>query len=73
MKPIIEEPDPDPIIEEIRVIRRKLMSKYKTMDAYFDHLDNLPSAADMHAKLKAKLARQEKRKAKRQAEEKVEV
>ncbi len=53
--------DPDPIINEIRAVRAKIGRKYPTMEAYFEHLRNLPSAAELHEQLKAKLALQEKR------------
>ncbi len=55
--------DPDPV-EEIRAIRRKIMRKYKTLDAYVKHLQTLPSAEEMHARIKAELERSEKKKAK---------
>ncbi len=61
--------DPDPV-EEIRAIRRKIMRKYKTLDAYFDHLQSLPSAEEMHAQIKAKIERAKARSRKRPANKK---
>jgi hypothetical protein len=56
--------DPDPV-EEIRAIRRGIMRKHKTLDAYFAHLSTLPSPREMHDQIKAKLARREKESPKR--------
>ncbi len=51
---IDEEMDP---VEEIRSIRRSIMRKHKTLDAYFAHLSTLPSPQEMHNQIKAKLAK----------------
>lgn len=54
---IDEELDP---VGEIRAIRKNLMRKYKTLDAYFDHLSTLPSPQEMRNQIKAKLAKSSK-------------
>ena len=46
----------DPI-EEIRAIRAKLWRKYKTMNAYFNHLRTMPSADVLLAQVRAKIAK----------------
>lgn len=51
--------DLDPV-EEIRTIRRNIMKKYKTLDAYFEHIHTLPSPQEMHDQIKAKLAKSNK-------------
>ncbi len=50
---------PDPV-EEIRAIRRKIARKFKTLDAYFDHVQTLPSVEEMHARVRAKLEKSKK-------------
>ena len=46
--------DIDPI-DEIRAIRAKNSRKYKTMDAYFDHLKTVPPADVLLAQLRKKI------------------
>jgi len=55
-----DEMDP---IKEIRAIRAKNGLKYKTMDAYFDHLKTVPSADVLLVQIRAKIEK-EKTKAK---------
>jgi len=50
----------DPL-EEVRAIREKISRKYKTMDAYFDHFKDIPSADVLLAQVRKKI---EKAKAK---------
>ncbi len=57
--------DPDPIINEIHKTRRKILRKYKTLDAYFAHLDTIPSAAELIKQIDKKIARRDKMRTKR--------
>lgn len=43
----------DPV-EEIRAIREKIMRKYKTTDAYFEHLKMIPTAEVLLAQVRRK-------------------
>ncbi|MCL2700243.1 MAG: hypothetical protein FWE88_00960 [Phycisphaerae bacterium] len=42
-------------VEEIRAIREKIWRKHKTMDAYFDHLNAVPSADVLLAQVRKKI------------------
>ena len=48
--------DLDPV-EEIRAIRAKINRKYKTIDAYCEHLRTIPSADVLLAQIQAKIAK----------------
>lgn len=43
----------DPV-EEIRAIRKKISRKFKTIDAYFDHLKTIPPADVLLARIRRK-------------------
>ncbi len=43
----------DPV-EETRAIREKIMRKYKTTDAYFEHLKTIPTAEVLLAQVREK-------------------
>ena len=58
---MIDEHDP---IEEIRAIRAKIARKYKTMDAYWDHLKTIPSADVLLEQVRKKIERAQARAAK---------
>ena len=51
---IREEPDP---VEEIRVFRAANLKKYKTLAAYAKHLQSLPPAEELHARIMTRLKR----------------
>jgi hypothetical protein len=46
-----DEQDP---VDEIRAIRKVVMRKYKTVDAYFEHLKTIPTAEVLLAKIRKK-------------------
>jgi hypothetical protein len=46
--------DIDPVAE-VRAVRAKIWRKYKTMDAYFDHLKDVPSVDVLLAQIRKKL------------------
>ncbi len=48
---LTEEVDP---VEEIRAIREKIARKYKTTDAYFEHLQTIPPADALLAQVRRK-------------------
>ncbi len=56
--------DPDPIINEVRAVRAKMARKYPTIEAYCEHLRELPSTQELADRIGKKLARREKRKQK---------
>lgn len=55
--------DIDPL-DELRAVRRRIWRKYKTIDAYVEHLKNQPPVEEIIAKLQKKIERQEARKTK---------
>jgi len=42
-------------VNEIRATREKIWRKHKTMDAYFDHLNAVPSADALLAQVRKKI------------------
>ncbi len=50
--------DVDPL-DELRAVRRRIQRKYKTVEAYAEHLKTVPSAKELLAELAKKSAKKE--------------
>lgn len=55
----------DPIVAEVRKTRAKLAKKYKTIDAYIDHLEEVGDAETMIAKINEQHRKRRKTESKR--------
>ena len=53
----------DPI-EEVQAIRQKIWRRHKTVEAYFAHLKNVPSADVLLTQVRAKIAKAKETEAK---------